>query len=47
MTMKIAASDTRIDGVASPSAWGASQTPASPPRRSPVVANAPVTKPCQ
>ena len=47
ITMKIAASDTRIDGVASPSAWGASQTPARPPSSSPVVAKAPVTNPCQ
>ena len=47
MTMKIAARDTRIDGVASPSASGASQTPTRPPSRSPVVAKAPVTKPCQ
>ena len=45
--MKTAASETRIDGVASPSAVGASQTPTRPPRSRPTVANAPVMNPCQ
>ena len=35
ITMKTAASETRIDGVALPSAVGASQTPISPPSRRP------------
>ena len=45
--MNSAPRETSIDGSASPSAIGASQTPSSPPSSSPDVANAPVTKPCQ
>ena len=45
--MNSAPSETSSDGSASPSAIGASQTPNRPPSSSPVVAKAPVTKPCQ
>ena len=47
ITMKTAASETRIDGLALPRAVGAAQTPISPPSRRPTVAKAPVMKPCQ
>ena len=47
MTMKSAPRDTHSEGAASPRACGASQMPNSPPSSSPIVANAPVTKPCQ
>ena len=47
ITMKRAPSDTSTLGLASPRAMGASHTPVSPPRISPAVAAAPVTKPCQ
>ena len=47
ITMNSAPRETSSDGSASPSAIGASQTPNRPPSSSPVVANAPVTKPCQ
>ena len=47
ITMNSAPSETQIEGLASPSATGASQRPKSPPSSRPPVANAPVTKPCQ
>ena len=47
ITMNSAPSDTSSDGLASPSAIGAIQTPNRPPSSSPAVANAPVTNPCQ
>ena len=47
ITMKSAPSETHIEGLASPSTVGASQTPKSPPSSRPVVAKAPVMKPCQ
>ena len=47
ITMNSAPRDTSSEGVASPRATGASQTPKRPPSSSPVVANAPVMKPCQ
>ena len=43
--MNSAPSDTMSEGSTSPSRTGASQIPSRPPRSSPVVANAPVTKP--
>ena len=47
MTMNSAPSETSTDGLASPSATGASHTPVSPPSSSPAVAQAPVMNPCQ
>ena len=45
--MNSAPSETISDGLASPSATGASQTPNRPPSSRPPVAKAPVMKPCQ
>ena len=45
--MNSAPREIQIEGSALPSAIGASQMPSNPPSRSPAVANAPVTKPCQ
>ena len=46
-TRNSAPSDTQTEGSAAPKIFGASQIPSSPPRSSPVVAKAPVMKPCQ
>ena len=47
ITMNNAPSETTSDGLASPSAMGASQMPNRPPSSRPAVAAAPVMKPCQ
>ena len=46
-TTNSAANDTHSAGEASPSSFGASQMPISPPSSSPPVAKAPAMKPCQ